>query len=254
MERSLLMNMIDFRCDFAKWFENFEPKKMQGFDIIDLSDPIMTQSVVPGEKGYSDPSVIIDNHDEPKNYYETCPWVTLDIKPYYITKITMGAHVATHIDAPMHVKNGCTIDQIKQELVGPAVVIDLSDKLTEYDLNKKISAVKKDVSIVVIRGKSDYVISPTYRSCIIRSKPLAVVFGNCVNVEGVSDTIEYLSNDIPMVMGANDEGLGRLKDEDIIFALPIKIQGIEAAPTRLFALRPCYVDDTSENDSNIFKM
>jgi len=67
--------------------------------------------------------------------------------------------------------------------------------------------------------------------------PRVVVFADCVNVDGVEDTIQYLSNDIPMIMGASQKAIDQLSNGDIIFALPLKFKGIEAAPVRLFALK-----------------
>lgn len=216
------------KYDFEKqaWFDT-EKYSLEGFELVDLSDSIEEHSEVPGEQGYSDPDVLFD----------TKPWVTLAIKPYYITKIVIGAHTGTHVDAPMHVKeDGDSIDRIPNEFIGPSVIIDVNDSLDENNLNNKLLKVNQN-SIIVIRGKSDYKISDEFRKQIIRSRPRIVVFGDCVNVDGVEDTIQYLSNDIPMVMGANQSAVDTLNDGDIIFVMPLKYKGIEAAPVRMFALK-----------------
>ena len=110
---------MDF--DFADWFD-LEQKEVEGFRLVDLSETIEEQSIVPGEKGYSDPDVV----------FATNPWVTLDIKPYYITKIVMGAHVGTHIDAPMHaLENGKSVDQIPNVFIGPALIVEADEKLDD---------------------------------------------------------------------------------------------------------------------------
>ena len=137
----------------------------------------------------------------------------------------------------MHVKEeGSSIDKIPNEYIGPSVIIDVNDSLDENSLNKKLLKVNQD-SIIVIRGKNDYKISDEFRKQIIRAKPRIVVFGDCVNVDGVEDTIQYLSNDIPMVMGANQSAVDTLNDGDIVFVMPLKYKGIEAAPVRLFAIK-----------------
>lgn len=215
---------MDF--DFADWFD-LEQKEVEGFRLVDLSETIEEQSIVPGEKGYSDPDVV----------FATNPWVTLDIKPYYITKIVMGAHVGTHIDAPMHaLENGKSVDQIPNVFIGPALIVEADEKLDDVSLQRTLNKAKKD-SIMIIRGKSNYKMPNEYRMQIIRMHPRVVIFADCVNVDGVEDTIQYLSNDIPMIMGANQKAIDQLKDGDIIFALPLKFKGIEAAPIRLFALK-----------------
>ena len=210
------------------WFDT-DREYLDGFELIDLSKSIQQHSEVPGEAGYSDPDVLFD----------VKPWVDFDIKPYYITKIVMGAHTGTHVDAPMHAKeDGESIDKIPNEFIGSAVIIDANEKLNDQKMHDKLAKLNEN-SIVVIRGKSDYCISDDYRMQIIRSKPRIVVFGDCVNVDGVKDTELYLNSEIPMVMGADQASLDKLSDGDVIFVLPLKFVGIEAAPVRLFALRLC---------------
>ena len=199
---------------------------VKGFEVIDLSEKIRENTEVPGEKGYSDP-------DTQFKRFDTKTWVSLAIKPYYISKIVMGAHVGTHIDSPMHAKEGgLTIDQIPNEYIGPVKIIEANEALTSENL---LSI--NENSIVLIRGKSNYKMPDEFRMQIIRSKPRLVIFGDCVNVDGVEDTIKYLQNDIPMIMGAKQSAIEQLNDGDIIFAMPIKFTGIEAAPVRLFALK-----------------
>ena len=229
--------------DFSDWFD-LEQKEVAGFRLIDLSDPIEEQTVVPGEKGYSDPDVV----------FATKPWVTLDIKPYYITKIVMGAHVGTHIDAPMHAsEGGKSVDEIPNVFIGPALIIEADEKLNDVVLQRVLNRAKND-SIIVIRGKSNYKIPNDYRMQIIRSRPRVVIFADCVNVDGVEDTIQYLTNDIPMIMGANQKAVEQLKDGDIIFALPLKFKGIEAAPVRLFALKFSLDEKDTNGDISDFLM
>lgn len=207
------------------WIDT-ESYYIAGFEIIDLSVEIRENTEVPGEKGYSDP-------DTAFKQISTAPWVNLDVKPYYISKIVMGAHVGTHIDSPMHAKEGgATVDKIPNEFVGPIKIIEANENLTAEQM-KRIP----ESSIVLVRGKSNYRMPENIRLEIIRSKPALVIFGDCVNVDGVEDTMRYLQNDIPMVMGANQSAIEMLDDGDIVFALPIKLVGIEAAPLRLFAMR-----------------
>lgn len=211
--------------DFENWID-FENYYVKGFEVIDLSEKIRENTEVPGEKGYSDP-------DTQFKRFDTKTWVSLAIKPYYISKIVMGAHVGTHIDSPMHAKEGgLTIDQIPNEYIGPVKIIEANEALTSENL---LSI--NENSIVLIRGKSNYKMPDEFRMQIIRSKPRLVIFGDCVNVDGVEDTIKYLQNDIPMIMGAKQSAIEQLNDGDIIFAMPIKFTGIEAAPVRLFALK-----------------
>lgn len=234
---------VHMNFDFSKWFDTYL-YDIKGFDVIDLSTSICEKTEVPGEKGYSDP-------DTEYKQIHTKLWVSLDIKPYYISKIVMGAHAGTHIDAPMHAKaGGASIDKIPNQYIGPARIINADETLTTDSLG----SIPKN-SIIVIRGKSNYKIPNEFRMQIIRSSPQLVIFGDCVNVDGVEDTIQYLNNDIPMIMGADQAAIESLEDNDLIFALPIKFYGIEAAPVRLFALK-MYLSEKEcmQLNNNLFSM
>lgn len=232
--------------DFSKWID--EDSYVSGFDIIDLSEMICENTEVPGEKGYSDP-------DTQFKQFKTGTWVDLNIKPYYITKIVMGAHVGTHIDAPMHaVEGGVSVDKIANEYIAPVVIIEANQQLNSDILATKLLKVNKE-SIVFIRGKSNYKMPNEFRQEIIRKSPRLVIFADCVNVDGVEDTIKYLENNIPMIMGVNQRASNKLDDGDIIFALPIKFKGIEAAPVRLFAAKlKLEKKNTLDNDMSIFTL
>lgn len=61
-----------------------------------------------------------------------------------LTKMEMGTHTGTHIDAPSHfIKDGATVDSIPIEtLIGPCLVVELNSKeliegkdFQKYDLN-----------------------------------------------------------------------------------------------------------------------
>lgn len=242
-------NIFEFL--FRGNYLNLENIKISGFKVIDLSKTVTMETIVPGDSGYSDPGTNFEEQETnyPCRYSETVKigqWVTLDTKKYHVSKITMGAHAGTHIDAPMHAKyNGKTIDEIDQNLVGECCLIDLNENLTEVGLREILEKVKNNKSIIVLRGKSNYAIPSGYRDLIIDSNPKAVVFGDCVNVGSIDDTIKYCERDIPMIMDATN--LHKLSGDEIIFALPIKFSKIEAAPVRLFALRFEIVEENNQS-------
>ena len=210
-----------------------ESRLISGFSIIDLSSELCQSSEeTPGDSGYSDPISKI---------CEISDWVTTQVKPYCVKKITMSAHAVTHLDAPLHViENGATTDGVAQDLIGKCIVIDVIDDALKiaYFRSRALNIVPKK-TIVVIRGKRDARIDEELRNKIIAAEPKAVVFGDCVNTTGVEDSQAYLKEGIPMIMDAVN--LDKLRDDDVIFALPIKIKAVEAAPVRLFALR--FTDD-----------
>ncbi|KAL5504566.1 hypothetical protein ACEPAH_7227 [Sanghuangporus vaninii] len=90
---------------------------------------------------------------------------------YSVTSISLGSHSGTHIDAPCHFfEEGKTIDELDlSALVGPAVVIDISDKgprerITWDDLvRRNIAELVKGHSILLVRtGWSIHWKTPLY--------------------------------------------------------------------------------------------
>jgi kynurenine formamidase len=59
--------------------------------------------------------------------------VTVEENGYYSQKWTFGEHTGTHLDAPGHfVADGARVDELPVDaLVGPAVVIDISERAAE---------------------------------------------------------------------------------------------------------------------------
>jgi arylformamidase len=49
--------------------------------------------------------------------------------PWHVSEIQLGSHCGTHLDAPLHIGSGASIDRLPLErLMGPGVVIDVSGR------------------------------------------------------------------------------------------------------------------------------
>ncbi len=80
-----------------------------------------------------------------------------------LTKITIGSHTGTHLDAPRHfIREGIGIDRIPpNKLIGEAYVADLSEKptgsgVTSDDLRRRLEEkIVKDDIVVVYTGCSE---------------------------------------------------------------------------------------------------
>ncbi|HEV2118997.1 MAG TPA: cyclase family protein [Candidatus Bathyarchaeia archaeon] len=84
-------------------------------------------------------------------------FATLEKDGVNLTKLTLGSHTGTHIDAPRHfIRNGAGVDQIPpSKLVGEAYVTDLSKKpigsgITAQDLRKSLEGKVAEDDIVAI--------------------------------------------------------------------------------------------------------
>jgi arylformamidase len=81
-----------------------------------------------------------------------------------LTKMTLGSHTGTHIDAPRHfIPDGIGIDQISpNKLIGEAYVTDMSSKpigtgITDLDLRQSLEAkVAEDDIVVIYTGCSEH--------------------------------------------------------------------------------------------------
>lgn len=128
--------------------EMFTPEKMpfKG-KIMDITVPISPFTpIFPG-----DPEPSIES---------AC---TLEKDGCAVSRLNLGSHTGTHVDAPSHVlKEGLAVDTLNLEnLMGPAVVLDFSQRngaLTDSVLKKACSSLKntENVSILLLKTKSSF--------------------------------------------------------------------------------------------------
>ena len=176
-----------------------------------------------------------------------------------LTKLTMGSHTGTHIDAPRHfIHGGIGVDQIPPDrLMGEAYVTDLSKKpigsgITSQDLRRELDGkvVKDDILVVytgcsehwgdvaITRGytyltgeAADYLVSKQVRAVGIdflsverfnAPEPVAhkTLLGNGVFI------IESLSKEVRQFVGKRI----------LIICMPIKLQDGDGAPARVVAV------------------
>src|SRR5207245_8916518 len=90
-------------------------------------------------------------------------YATLEKNGVNLTKLTLGSHTGTHIDAPRHfIPDGIGVDKIPpSKLVGEAVVCDMSSKpigggITDVDLQENLEGKPANDDIVICYpGSSD---------------------------------------------------------------------------------------------------
>jgi arylformamidase len=162
-----------------------------------------------------------------------------------LSKISMGLHSGTHIDAPAHyLKGGKTIDEINlQSLIGKARVCDLtkvSGTITETELRK--CGIRKDEIILFKTRNSNlstkkfsktYIcLSPDGADYLIKRKIKAVGI-DYLSIEAAGSCIVHkklLTKNTLII-----EGLVLKNVKPGIYqmvCLPLKIRGGEAAPAR----------------------
>lgn len=181
-----------------------------------------------------------------------------------VSKLTFGTHTGTHTDAPLHfIQDGLNIDEVPLDaLVGEAVVIDMSHKgaqsiITAQDLEESNADVKAG-DILVIRtnwskkwGSQDYYkkrpgLSEGAAQWIVKKQVKSIA----VDMSGVDPPSQYgvspKEGGSPVhkiLLGNNIYITEYLQNIDqisskrfMIVILPLKIEGAEAAPSRVIAI------------------
>jgi arylformamidase len=160
--------------------------------------------------------------------------------PCNLTSFSMGAHNATHMDAPYHFyENGKTIEQLDlTRCVGPCTVMDLSEYPTEEALREALEACQKRI---LLKG-----------DCIV-TLDLARIFNQLgfllVGVESQSVGpveapkpvhLELLGKDVILLEGIVLKEVAA--GDYFLCAAPLKLGGSDGAPCRaiLLSFGECY--------------
>lgn len=186
-------------------------------------------------------------------------YATLAKNGVNLTRLTLGSHTGTHLDAPMHfIGGGISIDEIPpKELIGEAYVADLSAKpmgsgIERSDLESKVGRLVREDDIVICytgcsdkwgeksvnrnytyltRGAAEYFVSKRVRAVGIdflsvekfkAPSPVAhkTLLGNGIFI------IESISSAVKQFCGKRV----------LLLCLPLRLKGRDGAPSRVFAV------------------
>jgi len=173
-----------------------------------------------------------------------------------VTRIEMGVHAGTHVDAPRHfIRSGKTIDETSLErLVGEAVIFDLKSQppggmITPGDLERYAMEVRRDDIVILNTGYEGYADPDQYCTldagaaqwlvehkirCLAMDMPsVDPVPGKNVRASRETHPAHQiiLNAGIPIV--ENLVNLDSLTTQRVFFlCFPLKIWGCEAAPAR----------------------
>jgi len=213
---------------------------MENFKIIDISIPLNSSTIIyPG-----DPKTVIESTEKGHPL---------------VSKITLGSHTGTHIDAPKHfLKGGVSLDKIPlEQIVGKCRVLDFSDaeeSIKISDLEKhniqageRILAKTKNSEIgfdAVPAGRqefsNDYIYLDSDAAEFLAEKKI-LLFGIdylSVSKRGSSDKrahTELLKNNIVIFESLD---LSKAEAGEYTFVgLPLKFTGIDGSPVRAILLK-----------------
>ena len=184
---------------------------------------------------------------------------TLEEHGVLVTKMQLGTHTGSHMDAPLHfIEGGESIDELDlKKIVTEAIVLDLSNKemgsaITIEDLEKFSDSIRKGDGVLLFTGTSKLwgdesilrnftYIDPNAARWLV-DKKVSIVGIDCLSVEkykaDASETHKtLLSAGIPLIetLSSNLEKIAG--ERVLLIALPLKIKGRDAAPARVIAIR-----------------
>jgi arylformamidase len=183
-------------------------------------------------------------------------YATLKKNGVNLTKMTLGSHTGTHIDAPRHfIPDGIGINQISpSELVGEAYVTDMSSKsmgsgITSRDLLRTLEGRIADDDIVVIYTgcserwedesiRRNYTYLTGDAAEYLVSKKVRAVGTDFLSVEkfGAPEPIAHktlLGSGIFILESLNRETKRFVGKRILMICMPIKLKNGDGAPARI---------------------
>jgi len=176
-----------------------------------------------------------------------------------LTKITMGSHTGTHVDAPQHfIRDGIGIDRIPlNKLIGEAYVADLSKKpigsgITSKDLRRELETeIASDDIVAIYTGCSehwgdksinrDYTYLTEDAADYLVSKKVRAVGIDFLSVEKFKATEHLvhktlLGNGIFIVESLSNALNQFVGQRILMICMPIKLRDGDGAPSRVVAV------------------
>ena len=186
-------------------------------------------------------------------------YATIDKEGVNLTKMTLGSHTGTHLDAPRHfIQGGIGIDQIPPDkLVGESYVADLSSKpmgsgITALDLRQKLEGrVSADDIVVCYTGCSEHwgdeAVSRNYTyltgeaATFLVSKRVRAVGIDFLSVEKFKAPQPLahktlLGNGIFIIESLSKAVKQFVGSRILLVCMPIKLQDGDGAPARVVAV------------------
>ena len=186
-------------------------------------------------------------------------YATLEKNGVNLTKLTLGSHTGTHIDAPRHfILNGIGVDQIPpSKLIGEAYVADLSSKpigsgVTGRDLREHLEGeVAADDIVIVYTGCSEHWAEESIRSNYtyltgdaaeyLVSKKIRALGIDFLSVERFQapDPVAHktlLGNGIFIMESLSRSTKQFVRKRILMICMPIKLQNGDGAPSRIIGV------------------
>jgi len=178
-----------------------------------------------------------------------------------VTKLTIGSHTGTHVDAPKHfISNGKSIDNVcLDRYIGEAIILDMSKKkagrgINDYDLDKQREEIRAGDILLLYSGTSNSWNRDSTRKNFAYLEPSAAKWIvdhkiKCVGIDSYS-VEKYgftegwthktlLSKGIGIIEGLNSNLKKFLRKRMFLVCLPLLLKGIDGSPARAVLFDIC---------------
>jgi kynurenine formamidase len=184
---------------------------------------------------------------------EFSPLFTLEKDKVNVTRLTLGSHTGTHVDAPKHfISNAESIDKMHLEkFIGEAIILDMSKKsigegITDLDIYKEM--VKVDDIILLYTSTSDSwnkdeeirknftYLEPSAAKWIVDHKIKCVgIDSYSMEKYGFAEGLTHktlLSNGIGIIESLNSNLKKFVGNRMLLVCLPLLLKDIDGSPSR----------------------
>jgi kynurenine formamidase len=187
------------------------------------------------------------------------PSSTIERDNYNVTRIIMGSHSSTHVDAQKHfMMYGNSIDmEPLSKFLGESIVVDLSEKrnigegITCSDLEAYSKGIKNDDILLIYTGTSEYWMKDQnikYNFTYLEPSAAQWIVDHhikCVGMdtfsvekygskEGLSHKI-LLSSSVGIIENLNSNLKNLSGKRVFLVCLPLLLEGVDGSPTRTIA-------------------
>jgi kynurenine formamidase len=194
---------------------------------------------------------------DPQTYFEASS--TIEKDNYNVTRIIMGSHSSTHVDAQKHfMRQGNSIDiEPPSKFIGETVVVDLSEKcnigegITCSDLEAYSKGIKDNDILLIYTGTSEYWMKDqNIKYDFTYIEPSAAQWRvnhhvKCIGIdtfsvekygskEGLSHKI-LLSGSVGIIENLNSNVKNLTGKRVFLVCMPLLLEGVDGSPARTIA-------------------